>query len=387
MEKLSKEIQLFIFLFSVTIQVFSTSQMDFYKKAMQFENQGKLTEAIRNYKVFLKNSRQTVIKEKVQLKIARLTTDINQKDKEYQLFFDQYSQSPYIYIAYFELAQVYLLTNQIITAKKYFKKLTAISTGTPYWQKSLIEIAKIEILLKNYGEAIKIFYQLLENIEDYEDVGEIYYHLGITMLNQKLMDDAEEYFLITAGSFSLSARAPTALLQLIILYMDTERYGEAKEGTKILGELYPDSIEYLDAKKRVKKIAPTVKNESIALINLNENQSLKEKIINKIAADLKESTHLNEVANTAKPGLNGYYLQLGYYSSPENAQLQIEQLREQKKIDDVFWAKTVSSYNKKTFYRIVAGPFSNRDQAMKRMIELKEKQIESIILELIKIYE
>ena len=78
---------------------------------------------------------------------------------------------------------------------------------------------------------------------------------------------------------------------------------------------------------------------------------------------------------------------MGYFSKLDNVK-EVIRLFNSKGINDVFYAKTKVSENpNKISYRILIGPFNNKEEANKRLIELKDKNIESIILELYKYYD
>ena len=82
-----------------------------------------------------------------------------------------------------------------------------------------------------------------------------------------------------------------------------------------------------------------------------------------------------------------YYIQMGYFSKLDNVN-EVLRLFKSKGINDVFYAKTkVSGKSDRISYRILIGPFDNKRKANTRLIELKEQNIESIILELYKYYD
>ena len=78
---------------------------------------------------------------------------------------------------------------------------------------------------------------------------------------------------------------------------------------------------------------------------------------------------------------------MGYFTELDNVK-QVIRVLKSKGINDIFFAKTrVSDNSNKISYRILIGPFNKKTEANKRLIELKDKNIESIILELYKYYD
>ena len=78
---------------------------------------------------------------------------------------------------------------------------------------------------------------------------------------------------------------------------------------------------------------------------------------------------------------------MGFYADINNSK-EVIRVFNSKGVNDAFIAKTKSSENTdKVSYRIVIGPFDTKEKANKRLVELKEKNIESIVLELYKNYD
>ncbi|HQJ05288.1 MAG TPA: SPOR domain-containing protein [Spirochaetota bacterium] len=241
----------------------------------------------------------------------------------------------------------------------------------------------------NFKSAIKNLYEILEEIEDYEDLARAYFLLGAVMSKQGLPDDAEQFYLITAGTFPLSCKAPAALLELLKIYLAQNKLDYAKKVQIMIGELYPDSPQNHEAQKRSKELKDVKELDEfieLHLINLEENNDFKKKSLARLRADIKLSNEefIEKVEKTEgdkKETKRGYYLQIGYFSSEENSKNYVESFNK-KWGEKAFYSETVSSKTGLTNYRILIGPFSDRSKANDKLIELKEKNIEAITLEL-----
>ena len=83
---------------------------------------------------------------------------------------------------------------------------------------------------------------------------------------------------------------------------------------------------------------------------------------------------------------NGFYVQLAYLSSQDSAKKIVDEYNKMG-ITGVYYAKTRSNKSSDIFYRVVIGPFDSEEYANEKVIELKDKNIESIVMELDKYYE
>jgi tetratricopeptide (TPR) repeat protein len=389
MISISRKIILIYILF-VFFQVYSDENLlKYYKLGLRYEEQGKIKEAVENYKIFISKSKNKTQVEKIQLKIARISENFEQSVNEYKYFIKSNPFSRYRFLAMFELATLYKFNKKTNEALKTFYKLADISNGTPYWQKSYLEASALEYEGKNYKQAIKNIYKVLEEIEDYEDVGTSYFLLGVITSRQKLYDDAQDFFLICSGSFPQCSKAASSLLELIKIKIIKEKKLEAKKIALMIDQLYTDSPENHEAKKLTQDILIQKNSElpDVELLNLNDNQEIKKKAITRLIEDLGLSLELQEEKkNETRTASSGYYVQLGYYSSLDNAN-QVLELSQDKNIKDVFITKSVSSKSSKTFYRALIGPYNTSKDANNKLIELKEKNVEAIVLELSKDYE
>jgi len=377
-----------LFFFYSTFLFSEDTESRLLKTAINFENQGKIEDAIKTYKKIILISKNKNQIEKTQLKIARMIPDYNDSVKEYEQFLEQNPSSRYRFLARFELATLHKIKKNYVSSLKEFYKIAELSKGTPYWQKSLIEASFIESELNNFKQGIKNLYKVLEEVEDYEDIGVSYFLLGILTEKQKLFDDAEQFFLICAGSFPQCSKAPASLFELEKMYLSIDKKLHAKRISLLIEQLYTDSPENNEAKKIIKNIIID-KNEKlpeIELLNLNEDQTITKKSISRLIEDLNLSIEISEEKKSEISAVkSGFYVQLGYFSQLDNANQIIENCKD-KQIKGVFLTK-VKGKNDKIFYKILIGPFKSSSDANNKLIELKENNIEAIIVELTKDYE
>ncbi len=367
------------------------NQKELFKKAVASENQGYIQKAILYYEEYNKSTSDIDKKEKVFLKIARILPEYETKVEKYKEFLNIYSKSKFRFLAQYELANLYKLNNELSKALNENIKLANLSKGSVYWQKANINISILEYELERYDLALEILNGLLEKINDYEDLGTVYFLLGEIMLKKEKYKEAEKFFLICSGSYPQSSKGAVSLFELQYIYILLGKYTEAERITSMLNQLYPDSLENTKAQKKLDNINldKNKKYLEIELINLNKDINIENKSMAKIKEDLMDSLdifEINDKSNTYE-SISAYYIQMGYYSDLKNAQ-EVIKLFKSKGINDVFYTKTKSSVKSKNiYYRILIGPFKSKSDANKRLIELKEKNIESIILELFKYYD
>jgi len=361
-----------------------------YKKGLEAEERGDYKNAILFYKEYLKVKKDDFQNDRIQLKIARLTENLDDSIKEYNIFFENYPKSRFRFLARYELGYLYKINAKYTDAENQFNVLIEKAKGTPYWQKALLEISELQYERFDFKNATKNLYLLLENIDDYEDVGRAYFLLGIIMVKQGLIEDGEQFFLICAGSFPQCSKAASSLLELAKLYINTNRVEYALKLKEIISQLYPDSPENYEIQKLTKNLRideKSIENIDIPLIDLEDEPKIKDKTMARLKEDLSlsvEEIYKNQDFKSERE--YGIYLQLGYYSDLNNVKEFIEKKRSLG-ISDLKYMETISPKSKNKFYRIVIGPFKTKEAANKRLIELKEKNIESIILEIKKDYE
>ena len=382
----------FFLIFSSQVFIKSEERKnDLFANAEKYEEEGKVLEAVKCYEEYNQLNNNLEKKEKISLKIARISSEFETKVKKYREFLNQYPDSKYKFLARYELADLYKLNGDYKESIREYIKLANLSKGTIYWQKANINIASLEYKLKQYDLAIEILNDLLTKINDYEDLGTIYFLLGKIMLEQSKYKEAENFFLICAGSYPQSSKGAVSLLELQYIYILLDKYSEAERISLMLNQLYPDSLENLNAQKKLEsiKVNKDKKYLEIELINLDNNNEIENKSIDKIKKDLQNSLDIFKKIDELKISNieKAYYIQMGYFSKLDNVK-EVIRLFNSKGINDVFYAKTKVSENpNKISYRILIGPFNNKEEANKRLIELKDKNIESIILELYKYYD
>lgn len=361
---------------------FLFSEESLLKNALDFEKKGEYVDAIKCLKSYSGVIKNVDDKEKIQLKIARLTEDYELSVKEYEKFLIDYPKSRFRFFARFELAGIYFSNNNLIKSKEQYYKLAELSRGTPYWQNSLIEAGKIEIIHENYKKALNNIYNLMNEIDDYEEIGVSYFLLGLIASKQKSYLDAEEFFLIGAGSFPQSSKAAASLLELLKIYLETDKISKALKTGKMINEFYTDSPENYESYRVLKGIDSSLykKEEDIELINLNENPEIKKRTIRRLREDLKLSKNLQDNVVIVDSGKK-IFVQLGFYSQKDNAVDRVKVCSD-KGVKDVLLRDGKSDKSGKMFYRVLIGPFKSREAANEKLIELKEKDIESIVLEL-----
>jgi len=351
----------------------------YYKIAQNYENQNNFKEAIKYYKKVISITKNKTLKINLQLKISRINPSYIESVKDYQDFINNNPNSQFNFLALYELATLHKINNNYKEALNIFNKLTSISKGSAYWQKSLLEVSNLELINNNFLQVKKYIYKLLEEIDDYEDLGNCYFLLGILAYRQKNINESIEYFLICAGSFPQSTKASAALFELCKIYLEEKNNLKAKKISKILDKLYRDSIENKLSKKLTQNIILTDADSiQIELINLNDNSEIKKKTMNRLIEDLNlslKSVDENKIVFDNA----GFYVQLGFFSIHENA-LQIINMCKDRNINNAFIAKKTS--NKKLFYRVIIGPFISSNEANLKLIELKEKNIEAVVVEL-----
>lgn len=367
------------------------NEINLYRNAIQFEIEGKFSDAIKCLEEYNKIIKDKEEKEKIELKILRLYPQYEKKVEKYKEFLEKYTKSKYKFLVHYELANLYKIKGNYEKAMSENIKLANLSKGSVYWQKANLNIAIIEYELERYDLALEILNDLLIKIKDYEDLGTVYFILGKIKFKQLNYKDAEKCFLTSAGSYPQSSKGAASLFELLNIYVLLIKYSEAERIALMLNQLYPDALENIEAKKILDKIKTNDNKKylEIELININKDNMNYNNSMIVILDELKNSININnEDIEKQKIQTNkAYYIQMGFYTDINNSN-EVIRLYNSKGVNDVFIAKTKSSENSgKISYRIVIGPFDSKEKANKRLVELKEKNIESIVLELYKYYD
>lgn len=123
--------------------------------------------------------------------------------QHYDLAIAMYQQAinvnPYSHISYYNLAEIYLTKNKILQAKPILQRaLTLDSDNYQY----MIQIAKVNMMLKNYDQALEYYMEVVEQINAghinmeyipatrYEMYADVFYDLALLHLQSK--QDAEQ---------------------------------------------------------------------------------------------------------------------------------------------------------------------------------------------------
>lgn len=392
---MKRSVVFFIFV-CVSLCAFSEAKSsDLYAKAVALDNKHKYGEAIKAYRQYLNSAAAddaNFQEDKIRLRIARITEDFAQAAAEYKTFIEKCPKSRYRFLARYELASLYKLKGRYDEALTEFYELSYRCKGTPYWQKALLEATEIETELYHFDKAMMNLYHLLEEIEDYEDIGRTYFLLGVAAVRQKCYDDAEEYFLICAGSFPMCSAAASSLLELIAIHIHNGNIAYARRIGSMLEDMYPDSPQIYEAPKLLAGCRDVTADDGFIEIELNmeDNQKIRQRTL----ARMREDFHLSNDEFVRKPEndsnsfdtlRSGTYLQLGYYSDPKYANEYIEECAK-KGIKGLFLSETTSPKSDQKFYRILMGPFPQK-KANEKLIELKDSHIEAISVELTISYE
>jgi TolA-binding protein len=274
--------------FSKIISIIYSNGDNYLILAEKYEKENNVKKAVENYKLYLKSSNDDKQKEKIQLKIARINEDYKESLLSYKQFFNSYPKSDFLFIAKYELASLHKFNNNYKEALNELYELSRIAKNSPYWQKSMLEAATIEYLMLNYKKARSNINELLNEIDEYEDLGVCYFLMGKIMDRLNNREEAKEYYLICAGSFPQSSKAPTALLELLKLYLNEGKNEYAKKIADMIALLYSESPENIEAEKITKNIKYNQNsNVDIELINLNRYENKAKISSKKLSHDLK----------------------------------------------------------------------------------------------------
>ena len=308
-----------------------------------------IREAVKHYEEYIKKTDDKELIEKIILKIARIIPDYDESVKYYKYFFTRNPDSRYNFIARYELAILHKLNGNNGEALKEFMTLAKESKDNKFYsEKANINIAEIEIENLKYDDAASRLAKMADNSDDYDDNGKIYYLLGLTKFKQGMLTDAEKNFLTVAGTFPLSGKAAASLYELIMIYKNNGKIKDAERTSLMLVNHYPDSLEAFKVKDMTNPNAAVNddKNSGAEPVELKKVRNISSKFHDVLLNDLNDSIILTDEKNNGIE--SGYYIQLGYYSTKENADLIAENCRK-KWIKDIFVAKTRSNDSKKIF--------------------------------------
>lgn len=374
-----------LFIFTGIQIVFSSSFSEEYRKALISERDGLVNDAVSHYNRAVLSAPNRLMKEQIQLKIARLTDNYDVKVNLYNKFLNDNPETRYKFLVMYELGALYYLRNDFVKAIETFNLLASQAHGTPYFIKSNLFIASIFLESNNPESAIAVIYKVLENVEDYEETAECYYLAGKAFHARGKVREAIEYFLICAGNFSDSYMGRGALLELVRLFTSTNDHVSASVYAGILALKFPGSFEHSEALKVVKNInEKDAASASEGLISFTLDEDRKTSILEAIRSEIAETVGINDVLEGdkyfVKPGL---YIQLGHFSTEENAKRSFDSLSGRVSNIAIYRGMGNGSY----FYKVVAGSFANRAEANQAVIRLKDMNIDSFIIEIAGSYE
>lgn len=376
MEKKFSFFLFFFFIFTIVIVFSDENEIDeILKKAIYYEKNGDIKNAIKFYKSYLAKNKDD---EKIHLKLARLIPEFSEKTVEYRKFLTNFPASRYRFIARLELAQMYLLKDEYDNALSEFIKLKELSKGNEYYYIASYNIASLLLKKDKFDDALKELNEIIKDDENKVNRAEGYYLIGLIYTKKKMYKDAEENFLFIIHNFTASNITPLVLYELINIYLLQNRMDLVEKYSIILNRYFPDSPQAVLVKNKLRdeQLNKIIDEQYFNIVKeKNENEN------NRIKNDFKLSLVENDFHD-----LKFYYLQLAYLSNEENAKALL--LNYQKKVKEEFFiAKTKSNESNKIFYRIVIGPFFNYKNAIEKKEELKKNEIESVVMELIPRYE
>ena len=324
-----------LFLFLCVFMHSQEGLPELLKKAKKLEKQGQMNESLSVYKQALKLNEDAQTSEWITLKLARLSTDVEQKIAFYNQFISDFPNSQFTKLVYYEIAAVHFLLKDYAKALDSYKNLLEISYGTSYFAVSGLYCAALYLNLNEPDKAIEVLHILLEEISADEELSKSYFLIGKAYLMKNQTENATHNFSICTGTF-------------------------------------PQTLYAKKAAEELKKINQSGKKLKMVSIDKNDNDNL----LSTIEADIKSSINLSKENNILPEGL---YLQLGSYSEEKNALLQIEQIKAEKIGElHVYPKKTSSGF----FYKVVMGPFSDKDKMNDALITLKDYNIGAFLIEL-----
>ena len=122
-----------LFLFLCVFMHSQEGLPELLKKAKKLEKQGQMNESLSVYKQALKLNEDAQTSEWITLKLARLSTDVEQKIAFYNQFISDFPNSQFTKLVYYEIAAVHFLLKDYAKALDSYKNLLEISYGTSYF--------------------------------------------------------------------------------------------------------------------------------------------------------------------------------------------------------------------------------------------------------------
>lgn len=324
-----------LFLFLCAFMYSQESFSELLKKAGETEKQGQTAESLTLYNQALKLSADSQTSEWIILKMARLTPELEAKLSLYNRFISDYPNSRFIKLAYYEIGAIYFLSKNYSKALDSYRNLLEISYGTSYFTVAGLYCAALYLNLNEPDKAIEVIHILLEEISTDEEACKSYFLIGKAYLMKKQIENAIHNFSICTGTF-------------------------------------PQTLYAAKAGEELKKLS--LPEAELRMVDVDKNNE--EKLLDVIEKDIKLSRSLSKDSNVL---LDGFYLQLGSYAEEKNAQQQIEQLKVNKITKlHVYPRKTSVGF----FYKVIMGPFSDKNEMNDALITLKDYNIAAFLIEL-----
>lgn len=372
MGKKFKIIIIIIFIFP--LKLFVQQQDDIINRALFYENNGDINSALKLYNEYLTKNKND---EKIQLKVIRLTHDYEKKVNGYKNFLTLFPTSRFRFIARVELAHIYVLKNRYNDAIEEFTRLKDISKGNEYYYLATYSIATLYLKLNQEEKALKELTEIIDDKENTFNRHSCYYLTGLIYSKKKSYDQAEKNLIFSIKNFGYTEVSPQALYELVKIYISQGKKENAEKYASILVNNFPGSYESTLVKENIKEIQ--IKNEMDDSLFLNAKYDDQR---NRVDTDFK----LSQIDNKNLINPKYYYIQLAYLSNMNNAKAMLSSYKN-KTNEDIFIAKTKSKNSGSIFYRILIGPFFNYKEAQNKKDDLKNKNIESTIMELVREYE
>lgn len=154
--------------------------------------------------------------------------------------------------AYTRLGDCQYATNALDAAFASYER--AISLAPSQSSDALLRLAEINGLRKQYSRQIALLDRLITSFPDSPAAAQASYQKGRAYLLQGNNDAAEKAFVATASQYSQSEEGRLALLQLALLYYNTQRVEKSLDTYTQLMHRYPKSAEAATAFTHLKSI-------------------------------------------------------------------------------------------------------------------------------------
>jgi TolA-binding protein len=230
-----------------------------YVKGMGLYGEGKYKAAGEEFKKFLNLYPASALAPEVSFRLAEVTEGFWEAAKQYRNLTLKYPDSSFASQARFRLGQYYYLQGDYVQARKEYQKLLELYPQSPYAASSQYWRGSILLTQENYGEARAAFEKVLQdysrsNYLDWAQLGmgdsylkEKNYSLALTKY-QEVLDKYPKSDIINLVYFNLGQ-----------CYEKTGKEKEALESYRKLISECPDSLESMQAQKRINALEKKLK--------------------------------------------------------------------------------------------------------------------------------